>query len=275
MAIDKRFALIDTDGHYRFPYKKAEESTGRYGFAIGRDRHGRAEYTDRLERVIEAVVFEGLGARMKAAGIKGKNGNTVSLHAQREITGYWIDPELLHLVAGASFRPINDVKKGPGFEVAAFEKTSDTTAAPKQARKLSEDELRHQLERQSETGKAGELMVVLDEMARLVACGCQEPENYVQRVSESDVGRGYDIESKWPGEERCIEVKTTTSPGSDFYLTLNEINALGDLGAKAWLYRVALDTQGGGAITLRLQDPLKSISEEQMVPIVWRVKGWG
>lgn len=275
MTIDKRFALIDTDGDYRFPYKKAEESTGRYGFAIGRDRHGRAEYTDRIERVIEAVVFEGLGARMKAVGVKGKNGNTVSLHAQREITGYWIDPDLLQLVDGATFRPINDVKRVNGFEVTEAEKASDMIAAPKQARKLSEDDLRNQLERQSETGKAGELMVVLDEMARLKACGCQEPEKYVHRVSESDVGRGYDVESNWPGEERCIEVKTTTSPGSDFYLTLNERNVLGDLGAKAWLYRVALDTQGCGAITLRLQNPLKSISEEQMLPVVWRVKGWG
>jgi hypothetical protein len=140
-----------------------------------------------------------------------------------------------------------------------------TTAA------LSEDDLRHQLERQSETGRAGEFLVIQDELARLTECGCPDPERYVHRISQSDVGRGYDIESVWPGEERCIEVKTTTRAGSDFFLTANERAVLGELGERAWIYRVEADGNHDGKIVARLNNPMRKIAEAQMTPVVWRV----
>lgn len=120
MSIDKRFALIDQDGDYRFPYKKTQKETGRNGFVLGRDRFGQGEYTDSLERVIRAVVLDGLGVRVKAENIQGKQGNTLSLHAQQEIVGYWIAPELLPLVAGAKFRPVNDEEGAQGRELTSL-----------------------------------------------------------------------------------------------------------------------------------------------------------
>lgn len=137
---------------------------------------------------------------------------------------------------------------------------------------LSEDELREQLERQSETGKAGEFFVVQKEIERLRQLSCPEPEKYVRRVSVTDVGRGFDIETTWPGQERCIEVKTTTKAGSDFFLTSNERSVLTELGDKAWLYRVQL-CENGNHIFAALQNPLKSIGEDSLTPVVWRVKG--
>lgn len=271
--MDKRFALIDTEGHYRFPYKKQERSSGRYGFVIGRDRHGKGEYTESLERVIKAVVFEGMGARMKAEGVPGKAGNTVSLHAEREIESYWLSPELHHLVDGAKFRPINDLTSNSAATFSLPTAPSPSSNALVGGDGMSEDELTRKLERQSETGKAGEFWVVQDEIERLRMAGCPDPQSYVRRVAESDVGRGYDVESTWPGQERCIEVKTTTCPGSDFYLTLNERKVLGELGDKGWLYRVCLEQQGLQASVTRLQNPMRHILEDRMVPVVWRVKG--
>jgi len=150
---------------------------------------------------------------------------------------------------------------------ASPERTSGSKTAPL----LSEDDLRKQLERQSETGRAGEFLVVQDELERLRQRGCPNPEKYVLRIAESDVGRGYDVESAWPGEERCIEVKTTTRAGSDFFLTANERSVLTGLGPRAWFYRVVIDSTGQGRIETRLNNPMNTITEEHMTPVVWRV----
>jgi hypothetical protein len=136
---------------------------------------------------------------------------------------------------------------------------------------ITAEELQRQLDRNAETGKAGELIAVQDELERLQMCGCPEPDKFVERVAISDVGRGYDIASTWSGEERCIEVKTTTRAGSDFFLTDNEYQVLASLGKKAWLYRVVIDGEGRGAVTARLQDPMNVIDPANLVPVVWRV----
>lgn len=136
---------------------------------------------------------------------------------------------------------------------------------------LTEEEFAALLERQSEVGRAGEGLVILDEQARLRRCGCPKPEDYVLRIAESDVGRGYDVASTWPGEERCIEVKTTTRAGSDFFLTANERAVLGELGERAWIYRVEADGNHDGKIVARLNNPMRKIAEAQMTPVVWRV----
>jgi Domain of unknown function (DUF3883) len=142
----------------------------------------------------------------------------------------------------------------------------------KRAPLLSEEDLKKQLDRQSEIGRAGEFLVIQEEIVRLRECGCPTPENHVHRIAASDVGRGYDIESTWPGQERCIEVKTTTRLGSDFFLTANERQVLTELGDLAWLYRVVLDGDGNGAIEKRVQNPMESIPEENQTPVVWRIK---
>lgn len=127
------------------------------------------------------------------------------------------------------------------------------------------------LERRSEVGRAGELLVALDEIERLRRAGCAQPERWVQRVAESDVGRGYDIDSTWPGHERCIEVKSTTSAGSPFFITDNERKVLGRLGTRAWLYRVIVGSDGAGDVACRLQDPMRSLPAEAFQPVVFRI----
>lgn len=133
MTIDKRLALIDRDGVRRYPYMKHEEGTKRYGFALGRDRHGQAEYTQDIRRVIEAVVIEGLGVRARPEeAIDGKNGNTVALHPGRAISSYWLAPEFFSLIEGAKFQPIN--RQGvdgtdDGVRAAGLERLSKLTAA--------------------------------------------------------------------------------------------------------------------------------------------------
>lgn len=136
---------------------------------------------------------------------------------------------------------------------------------------VSADELQRQLDRNAENGATGELIAVLDELDRLRMCGCLEPEKFVKRIAIEDAGRGYDIASTWPGEERCIEVKSTTVAGSDFFVTDNELHVLKALGHKAWLYRVVLAEDGNGKVTLRLQDPMRQIATEHLTPAVWRV----
>lgn len=130
------------------------------------------------------------------------------------------------------------------------------------------------LDRRSEVGQAGELIAVNDELERLVRLGCAEPHHWVERVSLDDVGRGYDIASTWPGEERFIEVKTTTREGSDFFLSANECNVLTELSENGWIYRVVLASDGSGVVQHRWQDPMSRFNSV-MQPVVWRVKASG
>lgn len=109
MTVDKRFALIDQDGATRFPYRKREHGTGREGFASGRDRHGEGVYLDTINQVIRAVVWDGAAIRVRAVPTtKGKHGNSLKLHAGREVVGYRIAPELRYLVLGAKVQPLDD-----------------------------------------------------------------------------------------------------------------------------------------------------------------------
>ena len=136
---------------------------------------------------------------------------------------------------------------------------------------VSAEEFETQLNRRSEIGKAGEMLAVLDELERLRDLGCAEPEKYVSQVALTDVGRGYDIESLWQGEERYIEVKSSTSPEGDFFISDNERKTLSDLGKRAWLYLVHVRDGGAGWVTKRIQNPMNAISDVDLVPVVWRV----
>jgi hypothetical protein len=135
---------------------------------------------------------------------------------------------------------------------------------------MSAEDLQTQLDRNAETGKAGELAAELYELQRLRDCGCPDPENYVERVALSDVGRGYDIHSSWPGEERCIEVKSTTRHGTDIYLSENEREVLEALADNAWLYRVTVTPEGSSVVGKPLQNPVPWLKAAGMTTAVWR-----
>jgi len=113
-SIDKRFALVDTAGELRYPYKKYHRATGKYGFAVGRDRYGAGIYLDNLEDVIRSVVFDGRLLRVTVdPPTKGKGSNGLSLHAGREVRGYVIADEFKHLVAGAPLAPLGSPANYP------------------------------------------------------------------------------------------------------------------------------------------------------------------
>ena len=190
--------------------------------------------------------------------------------ASNEVLMLELEPDDVEAVLAAFF---GKVTENSGVSAAAEERPgADKTLAGNGIRAgLTEEDFASLLERRSETGRAGEMLVILDEMARLRACGCPRPEDYVKRVAESDVDCGYDVASTWPGEERCIEVKTTTRAGSDFFLTANERAVLGELGERAWIYRVEADGNHDGKIVARLNNPMRKIAEAQMTPVVWRV----
>ncbi|MCV2356560.1 DUF3883 domain-containing protein [Paucibacter sp. B2R-40] len=137
-------------------------------------------------------------------------------------------------------------------------------------RVVSMEDLLAQLNQQGETGKAGELAALEFERARLSKAGCVNPVAFVHHVALSDVGRGYDIESSWPGEERCIEVKSTTRLGSDIYLSENERKVLAALGDKGWLYRVLVTDGGGKVVGEPLQNPVPWLEAAGMTTAVWR-----
>ena len=106
MVVDQRFVLIDRDGVLRYPYKKQERATGRYGFALGNDKGGKGEYTESFEEMVRAVVLDGKSIRATTLdGDISKRGNIVSLHAMREIQGYAIDPAYHHLIEHAVIQP--------------------------------------------------------------------------------------------------------------------------------------------------------------------------
>lgn len=135
------------------------------------------------------------------------------------------------------------------------------------------EELQVQLDRRNEIGAAGERIALADEIQRLrtEGVGCPNPERYVNHIALSDVGRGYDIESTWPGYERCIEVKSSTGSGNAILISDNERTVLENLGKKAWLYRVVVDANGDGEVVLRLNDPISMIPEENFSTAVWTV----
>lgn len=139
---------------------------------------------------------------------------------------------------------------------------------------MSIEEFQAQLDRRSEIGEAGERIALDREWQRLGSreVGCPDPKRYVEHVALTDVGRGYDIETTWPGHERCIEVKSSTSSGNDIFMSDNEKRVLTELGDRAWLYRVVVDANGDGEVVLRLNDPISKIPKENISTAVWRVR---
>ena len=138
---------------------------------------------------------------------------------------------------------------------------------------MSLEALQAQLDRRNEIGEAGELIAIEYEHCRLkIDTGCTDPECYVKHVALTDVGRGYDIESSWPGHERFIEVKSSTNSGNDIFMSDNEKRVLTGLGDKAWLYRVVVDANGDGEVVLRINDPMNKIPDTNISAAVWRIQ---
>ena len=98
---------------------------------------------------------------------------------------------------------------------------------------LSLEDLLARLAANAETGRAGELVAVAEEQRRLRELGCSAPDISVEHTALRRVDAGFDIESNWNGERRCIEVKSSTTDGVDFFISENERVKLLALGPQA------------------------------------------
>lgn len=114
MSIDKRFALITHEDRVLYPYQKAQRATGRYGFALTRagnhDRGGMGDYTTDIEEVVRRVVLGGWGVRART---EDRSLDGSYMLGKITVAGYWLAPELRHLVTSAPARPMTSLP-GPG-----------------------------------------------------------------------------------------------------------------------------------------------------------------
>jgi hypothetical protein len=192
----------------------------------------------------------------------------------RSIDGHRNDQYLIAFLEHLSGQVIGDRALPDTIELntPSLSNATDTlTTLPNRPAMSLEDFLRQQ-ERKSETGEAGELVALKEEIQRITKCGCSNPEAFVRRISTDDVGRGYDIESTWPNEERFIEVKSSTQGSAGFYISRNERVVLAELGARGWIYLVELGPTGQGHVAWRLPDPMKTLPQSAFQPVSWRVQ---
>lgn len=111
---------------------------------------------------------------------------------------------------------------------------------PIRAIKVSESYYNDKLNRNMDTGRAGELCAFAYERSRVET---EEGKDLVKRVRHVSVdegdGLGYDIRSIRNGRTIYIEVKTTTGPdNSEFYMSKNEMQFMQDNGESFYLYRI-------------------------------------
>lgn len=108
---DTRFALIADNGDRLYPYKKKQQSTGRYGFALTapgqQDRHGGGDYTEDFSIVVKRLVNDGWSIRAKTIDKKGRQREGTFGIGKRVIIGYEIDASVKHLIANAPHQPLN------------------------------------------------------------------------------------------------------------------------------------------------------------------------
>ena len=125
---------------------------------------------------------------------------------------------------------------------------------------LGEEDFRKLQERKYEIGQLGEKYIVKYERQNLIKIGRNDLADKVRRISEEDIGAGYDILSfDINGKSKYIEVKTTTGTGSTFELTANELHSAEKLGKQYWLYFVR-DIGGTPKVT-KISNPSEQIGK--------------
>jgi hypothetical protein len=125
---------------------------------------------------------------------------------------------------------------------------------------LSEKNFKKLQEKRFEIGQKGEEYIVEHERQNLIKDSREDLAKKVVRISEEDIGAGFDVLSfNIDGEKKYIEVKATTGTGSTFELTRNELRAAKKLGQQYWLYFVR-DIDGTPQVT-KIYDPAKQIDK--------------
>ncbi|MEG1564700.1 MAG: DUF3883 domain-containing protein [Bacteroides sp.] len=147
-------------------------------------------------------------------------------------------------------------------------------AATSRATKLTLDELERRLERQRRTGEAGEKVAYRYECDRLRALGCAAPEAAVTSLTSSDVSAGYDLLSKFGGETRCIEVKSSTWREDSFFISESERSTLERLGGCGHLYLVLVNEEdpGKSKVIMEIREPFGVDGLVELSPVAYSAK---
>ena len=154
-----------------------------------------------------------------------------------------------------------------GYLILKNKKLSDQveTQIVSEKKRMSQEELLLQLQKQQEDGDKGELFVI-DYETRRLSTSAQMP----RRVSLIDVSAGYDIlsfeDSTSLYYDRYIEVKSYRGT-PHFYWSLNEKNTAEALGNKYYIYLVDLNQLeqdvNGTYVPLIIQNPAEELKNEK------------
>ncbi|QJD29442.1 DUF3883 domain-containing protein [Methylococcus geothermalis] len=147
----------------------------------------------------------------------------------------------------------------PAYVATSCPPTSPKPIGKPTQHKLSDVDFKSLQDAKATVGRAGELIAFEYEKQRLLTdVGCTDPAQYVTLLAIEDVGAGYDIESLYPGQERYIEVKSSTQYPNEFYITKNELDTLTAKGEQAWIYIVKVDKDmQGGRGCLNVVEPVR------------------
>lgn len=135
-------------------------------------------------------------------------------------------------------------------------------------RRVSEKLLEQALQANQRLGMQAEEAVVEHERKRLRALGRNAEAELVRRISQLDIGAGYDIES-FDGDkplfdyDRFIEVKASQESELRFFWSANERRAAKEKGNKYWIYFVGRFKQSKSdeIIPIMIQNPAKRLSQ--------------
>lgn len=137
---------------------------------------------------------------------------------------------------------------------------------------ISPAELAERLKKQAEIGRVGEAIALRYEMMRLKSRGAKDAEKFIEHVSLKNAAAGFDIRSEYAREARYIEVKSSTKPGSGFYISPNEKRALTAHGLESYLYLVHVTDikNESGEVVLEINNPFaKDKSKLSLTPALY------
>lgn len=199
------------------------------------------------------------------------DGGTTQKHISKVTNINWVNRVNVNTKVGRDFdnwikefSPVYNVNNANFISL----KLSGIRKLPKN---ISPETLLNKLKKQEEIGAIGEEIALKFEINRLKELGIKNPEKNVDHVSKKNVAAGYDIYSVTKNETRFIEVKSTVSEGSDFYISKNEIETLKEFENEAFLYLVKVTNiaERKGSLVKQIKNPIKSIKLE---PILFKAK---
>lgn len=151
--------------------------------------------------------------------------------------------------------------------------SDDSITTPSRVQyKISEERFRKIKENREAIGQAGENWVIDHERNYLISNGKNDLAEQITRVSETNVGAGYDVLSfETDNSEKFIEVKATALSKMEFFISSNELEIAKQLNGRYWIYLVS-EIYGEPKL-FTFQDPTSEIGKKLILtPINFQVR---